>query len=76
MPGVRLAKSELMLPRAFFDQPLGPRFSVRSARDLIAFDAPGWIVTHRQTGLAIWTGCSLTMAQAADRLDEHIRLNT
>jgi hypothetical protein len=57
-----------MLSRNIVDETLGPQFIVQSARDIIAFDAPGWVVTERFTGRMIWTGSDLTLAQAAERL--------
>lgn len=48
-------------------EPLGPAFYVRPARAQW-FDAEGWIVTHRRTGLWLWTGEVITLEEARGRL--------
>lgn len=62
----------MTISKEFFEQPLGPHFSVRSAREIIGFDEPGWVITHLRTGLMIWTGAGLTMRECADRLLDEI----
>lgn len=57
-----------MLTREIVDAPLGARFMVHQASDVIGFDQPGWVITDRKTGLMIWTGCDLTLMEAAERL--------
>src|ERR1700744_1101177 len=54
--------------RMMSDKPLGPRFKVQPASDVIGFGQPGWVVTGLATGLMIWTGSGMTMIEAANRL--------
>ena len=50
-------------------QPLGSRFRVQPASDLIAL-GEGWLVTDRETGNYIWTGGWMTLLEARNRLIE------
>lgn len=58
------------VPQATIAQPLLPRFHIRSAHDVFGYDHLGWIVTDQYSGLMMWTGTSLTVSEAKQRLLE------